>query len=154
HNGKTFDAEDVIYSIQQMAKPTSAALPFVSGIRLHELKAVNKTTVRIPLLFPDADLAANFTYYNTWIVPKGQTSYKHPIGTGPFAAESFTPGQQSVFKRNANYWVTGKPYLDAVKITSITDPTARLNALLSGQIDAMAQLPTQQAKAHAATHDM
>jgi peptide/nickel transport system substrate-binding protein len=154
HNGKTFGPEDLIYSIRQMAKPTSAALPFVSGIRLKELKAVNKTRVRIPLLYPDADLAGNFTYYNTWIVPAGQTDYKHPVGTGPFEFDSFIPGQQSIFKRNPNYWVSGKPYLDAVKITSISDATARLNALLSGQIDAMAQLPTQQAKAHASTGDM
>ena len=34
HNGKTFGADDVIYSIQQMAKPaTSYAVPFVSGHR-------------------------------------------------------------------------------------------------------------------------
>jgi peptide/nickel transport system substrate-binding protein len=154
HNGKTFGADDVIYSIQQMAKPTSAGLPFVSGINLRDLKAINKTTVRIPLKFPDADLAANFTYYNNWIVPAGQKDYKHPVGSGPFEFESFTPGQQSVFKRNPNYWVTGKPYIDALKIVSISDPTARLNALLSGQIDAMAQLPTQEAKAHAAAGDM
>src|SRR5207245_581362 len=50
--------------------------------------------------------------------------------------------------------VSGKPYRDALKITSITDPTARLNALLSGQTDAMAQLPTQQAKAHTSAGDM
>ncbi len=94
HNGKTFGAEDVIWSIQQMAGKTSAALPFVSGIKLGELKAVNKLTVRIPLKAADADLAGNFTYYNTWIVPKGQTAkdYKKPIGTGPFMAQSFTPG--------------------------------------------------------------
>ena len=66
-------------------------------------------------------------------------------------AQSFTPGRQSVFTKNPNYWVSGKPYVDSLKITSIDDNTARLNALLSGQIDAMAQLPTQQAKAHAAT---
>ena len=74
HNGKTFGAEDVIWSIQQMAGKTSAALPFVSGIKLGELKAVNKLTVRIPLKAADVDLSGNFTYYNTWIVPKGQTA--------------------------------------------------------------------------------
>ena len=73
-----------------------------------ELKAVNKLTVRIPLKAADADLPGNFTYYNTWIVPKGQTAknYKKPIGTGPFKSQSFTPGQQSVFTANPNYWVT------------------------------------------------
>jgi peptide/nickel transport system substrate-binding protein len=157
HNGKTFGAEDVIWSIQQMAGKTSAGLPFVSGIKLAEMKAVTKLTVRIPLKAPDADLAGNFTYYNTWIVPKGQTAKdyaKKPIGSGPFMAKSFTPGRQSEFAKNPNYWVTGKPYVDSLKIVSIDDNTARLNALLSKQIDAMGQLPTQQAKAHSATGDI
>ena len=154
HNGKTFGADDVIYSIKQMAGKTSAALPFVSGIRLGELKAIDKHTVRITLKAPDADLAGNFVYYNTWIVPAGQKDYKHPVGTGAFKFDSFTPGQQSVFLANKNYWVTGKPYVDSLKVVSIVDNTARLNALLSGQIDAMAQLPTGLAKAHASTGDM
>jgi peptide/nickel transport system substrate-binding protein len=154
HNGKTLDAEDVIYSIRLMAKKTSIALPFVSGIKLRDLKAVNKTTLRIPLLFPDGDLRANFVYYNTWIVQKGEKNFRRPVGTGPFKFQSFTPGQQSVFTRNANYWGHGGPYVDSLKIVSISDPTARLNALLSGQIDAMAQMAYAQAKAHQATRDI
>jgi peptide/nickel transport system substrate-binding protein len=50
--------------------------------------------------------------------------------------------------------MTGKPYVDAIKIVSISDDTARLNALLSGQIDAMAQLPYAQAKAHKSIGDI
>ena len=106
--------------------------------------------MKIPLKTPDADLAINFTPYNTWIFQDGETNFKNPVGTGPFMFESFTPGQQSVFKKNPNYWVSGQPYVDELKIISIDDPTARLNALLNGDIDAMAQLPTAQAKAHRA----
>jgi peptide/nickel transport system substrate-binding protein len=154
HNGKPLTAQDVIYSIRLMSKPTSAALPFVSSIKLNELKAVNNTTLRIPLQFPDASLQSNFVYYNTWIVQDGEKDFTHPVGTGPFKFESFTPGQQSLFSKNANYWMSGRPYVDAIKIASISDDTARLNALLSGQIDAMAQLPYAQAKAHQATGDI
>ena len=154
HNGKPLTAQDVIYSIRLMSKPTSAALPFVSGINLNDLKAVNSTTLRIPLKFPDASLQTNFVYYNTWIVQDGEKNFSHPVGTGPFKFESFTPGQQSLFSKNANYWMSGEPYVDALKISSISDDTARLNALLSGQIDAMAQLPYAQAKAHQATGDI
>jgi peptide/nickel transport system substrate-binding protein len=153
-NGKTLTAQDVIYSIRLMSKPTSAALPFVSSIKLSELKAVNSTTLRIPLQYPDASLDTNFVYYNTWIVQDGETNFTHPVGTGPFKFESFTPGQQSVFSRNPNYWISGQPYVDTLKIVSISDNTARLNALLSGQIDAMAQLPYAEAKAHQATGDI
>jgi peptide/nickel transport system substrate-binding protein len=154
HNGKPFGAEDVIYSIRLMSKKTSIALPFVSEINVAELKALNKLTLRVPLKFPDADLAANFVYYNTWIVQNGETNFSRPVGTGPFMFESFTPGQQSVFKRNPNYWDHPKPYVDSLKIVSISDPTARLNALLSGQVDAMAQMDYGQAKAHKATGDI
>jgi peptide/nickel transport system substrate-binding protein len=155
HNGKTFGAEDLIYSIRLMAKPANfASAPFVAGINLDELKAVNPTTVRVPLKFPDADLGANFVYWNTWIVQDGETDFTKPVGTGPFMFESFQPGTQSTFKANPNYWVAGKPYVDGLTIQSIDDNTARLNALLSGQIDVMAQLPTAQAKAHQDTGDI
>ena len=154
HNGKPFGAEDVIYSIGLMAKPTSNALPFVGNINLAEMKAINNLTVRIPLKTADADLAANFVYYNTWIVQNGEKDFAHPVGTGPFKFESFTPGQQSVFSRNPNYWAPGGPYVDSLKIVSISDPTARLNALLSGQVDAIAQMAYAQAKAHKATGDI
>jgi peptide/nickel transport system substrate-binding protein len=155
HNGKTFGAEDLIYSIRLMAKPANfASVPFVAGIDLKGLKAVNPTTVRIPLKFPDADLAANFVYWNTWIVQDGETDFTNPVGTGPFMFESFQKGTQSTFKKNPNYWVTGKPYVDGLTIQSIDDNSARLNALLNGDIDAMAQLPTAEAKAHQQTGDI
>jgi peptide/nickel transport system substrate-binding protein len=154
HNGKTLTAQDVIYSIRLMSASTSAALPFVSGINLHDIKAINSTTLRIPLKFPDASLQSNFVYYNTWIVQDGEKDFTHPVGTGPFKFASFTPGQQSVFTKNPNYWISGQPLVDTLKIISISDNTARLNALLSGQIDAMAQLPYAQAKAHQATGDI
>jgi peptide/nickel transport system substrate-binding protein len=154
HNGKPFGAEDVMYSIRLAAKPTSIGLPFVSNINLAEMKAINKLTLRIPLKSPDADLGGNFIYYNTWIVQNGEKDFAHPVGTGPFKYESFTPGQQSIFTRNANYWASGGPYVDSLKIVSISDPTARLNALLSGQVDAIAQMTYAQAKAHKAAGDI
>ena len=78
------------------------------AIDLKGLKKVNELTVVIPLTAPDADLAANFTYYNTWIIQDGETNFKNPVGTGPFMASTFTPGQQSLFKKNPNYWVSGQ----------------------------------------------
>ncbi|TGT02897.1 peptide ABC transporter substrate-binding protein, partial [Mesorhizobium sp. M8A.F.Ca.ET.213.01.1.1] len=34
----------------------------------------------------------------------------------------------------------GQPYLDGVEFIAINDPTARMNALVAGQVDAVAQL--------------
>ena len=81
-------------------------------------------------------------YFNA-IVPVGYDPAK-PVGTGAFMYASFTPGQQSVFKKFPNYWQHGKPYADQLTIIDFTDDTARVNALLGGQVDAIDNLPTGQ----------
>ena len=48
------------------------------AINLKDLKKVNNLTVKIPLTAPDADLAANFTYYNTWIDPERRDRLQEP----------------------------------------------------------------------------
>jgi len=108
------------------------------------MKALDSHTVLIPLHSANADLP-NFLQ-QIYVVKNGETKYSHPIGTGPFKFVSFTPGQRSVFVRNPHYWQTGKPYLDELKFVSIPDQTARLNALLGGQIDAMESLDYAQAR--------
>jgi peptide/nickel transport system substrate-binding protein len=69
---------------------------------------------------------------------------KSPIGAGPFKFVSFTPGEQSVFTRHPNYWRKDEPYLDEVVIIDFPDDTARVNALISNQVDAISQLPLGQ----------
>jgi peptide/nickel transport system substrate-binding protein len=69
---------------------------------------------------------------------------KNPVGTGPFKYQSFTPGQRSVFTKNENYWETAKPFVDQLVIIDFPDDTARTNALLGGQVDAIDNLPASQ----------
>ena len=85
------------------------------------------------------------------MVPEGYTntgrSWKQgQVGTGPFRLESFSPGQQSVHSRFANYWDAPKPYLDQVTIVDVDDANARMNGLISGQLDAIADVPYSSAK--------
>ena len=37
--------------------------------------------------------------------------------------------------RNENYWKPNRPYLDEIELVGITDESARVNALLSGELD-------------------
>ncbi len=148
HNGKTFTADDVIYSLRAMGSPTNFGHPSVVNINLKGLKKVNSHELQVPLLSPDARLLDLFAYFNQMMVQDGEKHFSHPVGTGPFMYQSFTPGRQSVFVRNPNYWQTGKPYVDSLEIISINDDSARLNALQSGQIDAMDSLAFPDAKAN------
>ncbi|HEY1126354.1 MAG TPA: ABC transporter substrate-binding protein, partial [Actinomycetota bacterium] len=55
-------------------------------------------------------------------------------------------GQQSVHERNPNYWRSGQPYFDTVTIIDFSSPSAQVNGLLGGQIDAMTDVPAGQVK--------
>jgi peptide/nickel transport system substrate-binding protein len=142
HNGKPFTADDVIYTIKRIGAPKSTldGVSEVSIIDLPSIKKIDNLTLQLPLHQATADLASFFTIYFMSIIPEGTTSFHHPIGTGPFEFKSFTPGQSSLFTRNPNYWMEGKPYVDELYIESITNPTTRLNALLSGEVDAIESL--------------
>lgn len=155
HDGKPFTADDVVFTIKGWGKPTNyASATFAGLVDFKHVRKLDKLTVEVPLLLPVADFLPLLTNYTAFMVQDGATpaSFKtHPIGTGPFMFESFTPGRRSVFVRNPNYWEHGKPYFDRVVVdSSFTDEGARLNALLSGQTNALTAMPalewkTQQA---------
>ena len=93
-----------------------------------------------------------FAQYFQGVVPKGYQPTavgKGPlqyIGTGPFKVKSFSPGRESVHVKNENYWISGQPYFDQVRIINFPSDAAKVNALLSGQIDAMADVPFAQVR--------
>ena len=151
HNGKTLGAADVRYSLQRLVNKKlglfgGAAL---SSIDPKQIKIVDKRTVRLNLKQRDGTMLDALGQYVAGIVPLGYSpkaiGKANPnIGTGPYMVKSFTPGQQSVHVRNPNYWRTGQPYFDQVVIIDFPDDTARVNALLGGQIEAMTDVPPAQ----------
>ena len=59
---------------------------------------------------------------------------QNPVGTGPFILSDWTPGAHIKFVRNENYWMEGKPYLDAVEYYEISD-TMTQNAVMQTTSD-------------------
>jgi peptide/nickel transport system substrate-binding protein len=138
HNGKDLTAEDVIFSFRRIANPKH---PLDGGaglapVDLTSLKQLDPLTVRVSCTSPFAsfyDTLATICDYS--IVPVGYDQLK-PVGTGPFKYKTFSPGVESLFTRNENYWIEGLPYLDAVMISDFADETAQINALAANQLDA------------------
>ena len=145
HNGKPVTADDVIFSIRRILDPKDPKVGAASigYIDQKKLKKLDDLTVRVTLEFANAGFPDDIGQYFNGIVP---TDYdpKNPIGTGPFKYVSFSPGQQSEFDKFADYWEGGKPYVDKLIIIGFADDTARVNALLGGQVDAIDNLPAAQ----------
>ena len=145
HNGKTVAPEDIIFSLQRILDPKDpkTGASSIGYVDANGLKKVGKNQVKIPLKSANAAFLDEIGQYFNCIVPVGFDP-KKPVGTGPFMYESFTPGQQSVFKKFPNYWQSGKPYVDTLTIIDFTEDSARVNALLGGQVQAIDNLPQAQ----------
>jgi peptide/nickel transport system substrate-binding protein len=145
HNGKPVTADDVLFSLARIIDPkdpkTGAAS--ISYIDLERSRKLDRRTVRIQLKFPNVGFPDDVGQYFNSIVP---TDYdpKEPVGTGPFMYESFVAGERSVFVKNPDYWRGGLPRVDEIVIIDFPDDTPRLNALLSGQVDGITNLPPGQ----------
>lgn len=135
HNGKTVEAEDVVYSLNRHRGPdsTSKGASYVSSIA--DVRADGKDTVRISLASGNADLPYVLGAYFFGIFPKDFEDWAKPIGCGAYAVESWDPGVRATGKRFANYWRSDRAWFDGFDLTVINDPTARLNALMTNKVD-------------------
>jgi len=141
HDGKSFGAEDVIYSLQHHLgeKSESPAKAYLSQIK--EMKKVDEHTVEFTLASPHSEFPIILSDTRTHIFSAGYTDFTTTTnGTGPFKVKKFKPGSTYIFERNPNYWGPNGPYVDEIEYIGISDPTARVNALMSGDIDLMMAL--------------
>lgn len=134
HDGKTMTADDVVFSLLRHKDPALGSKAKTVITQFAEVKAENPTTVRITLAAPNADLPTILTLLPFMIVAEGTTDYNKGNGTGAFVSQEFQPGIRSIGVRNENYFKPQKAFVDSFEYFGIADDSARINAVLSGDI--------------------
>lgn len=139
HNGKSVTADDVIFTYERILDPKTGAAgkDQLRDLKSGNIKKVDDLTVKFVLSQPNAVFWEAIAFFPNGIVPVGYSPKMDGtgcIGTGPWIIESYTAGEQAVFKPNPNYWGVG-PYADKLTMIQFKDSTARLNALLGGTVD-------------------
>lgn len=150
HDGSPVTAADVLYSYRRIADPAEEfrAKASLEPIDLKASRALDERTVEFVLKRPTAEFPNVLAAFGAYIVPKGADDFdKKPVGSGPFRFVSFAPGKSAVVKRNDAYW-DGAPYLDEVEFVVANEESARVNALLGGQIEYAHELNPATARAH------
>ena len=140
HNGKSFGADDVIASLQMHVEEgaKSAAEPIVSAII--DMQKMNDYQVQLTLASGNADLPYLLSDYHILMYPAGQIeeAIANGIGTGLYQVQSFDPGVRMVATRYPNHYKGDSAgFFDEIEYIAINDNTARTNALLTGQVDAI-----------------
>ncbi|HET6195191.1 MAG TPA: ABC transporter substrate-binding protein [Acetobacteraceae bacterium] len=135
HDAKPLTAADVVFSLMRHKDPATASRAKVLADQIESATATGPLEVTVRLTSANADLPAILGTYHFHIVKEGTTDFSAGIGTGPYKVKEFKPGVRSIAVRNENYWKANRPYLDEIEFVGIPDESARVNALLSGQLD-------------------
>ena len=138
HHGKTFTAEDVVFSMDRIMDPKTGSAAKASLDYVKDVVAVDDHTVRFDLKYPNAFLPETLSIYQAKIVPSDIDPSRletEGFGTGPFMLEEYRRGERLVMKKNPDYWMEGRPYPDKVIVFYMAEEEARVEALVSGQID-------------------
>ncbi len=135
-----FGADDVIESLQlhvaEGAK--SAAQPIVAAIS--EMKKTGEHQVQFTLEAGNADFPYLMSDYHLLMYPAGQIeeAIAKGIGTGLYEVTSFEPGVRMTARRVASHYKGDSAgFFDELEYIAINDSTARMNALMTGQVDAI-----------------
>jgi peptide/nickel transport system substrate-binding protein len=147
HDGSPLTAEDVVFSIERtLVVPNGQFGPFTR--RIVEKKIVDAHTLRLKTAAPYAmvpyDLNSVFIVSKKaaeGAAPEDFDSGKAMIGTGPFRFVRFARGDRVELTRNDAYWGEKASWEKVVFRIVPADP-ARLAGLLSGELDAIEQVPT------------
>jgi len=120
---------------------TAANGPMASSLRsVASIDTPDATTLVLNLSAPDPDIPralSNAAGYMASGEALGTDAIvTEPVGSGPYILDTSRSvvGSSIVYTRNEDYWGDELPY-DEVEFRILADETARLNALLSGEVD-------------------
>lgn len=143
HNGKTLTAADAAYSVRHILDPkvgSPQAGVLTPILKPGGISAPDPLTVIFDLTSPNAEFPSLLTAYQCYIIPEDSaaTIGSTGVGTGPFKLSSYTPAGRGSVEAFADHFA-GPPALDGIDFYSVQDTSARVNALLAGQVDFISQ---------------
>ncbi len=149
HDGSDFTADDVVWNFAKVRDdkapqydPKQAALVAVRIPALKEVNKVDDYTVEIITVEPSAYVPYQVSFWlmssqEQWEKTKSWIEFaKDPSGTGPWKQGKLTPRASVEMLANKEYWDPKRvPKVDKVILRPIPEASARVAALLSGQVD-------------------
>lgn len=149
HDGSSFSAEDVAFSLERAQNIENS--PGSYNIYLKQIDTVDvvdnvtlmiRTETPFPLMPAYMSAIAIISKeHGAGAETKDYNSGVAAIGTGPYRFVEFIPGNRVVLERNDDYWGP-LPEWDRVVFKPITNNTARVAALLAGDVDMIDVVPT------------
>jgi len=138
HDGEPLDAAVVKFTLDRLFAPDSTNPAKSLYTDIDKVEVVDPSTVKVTLKSPNSFLLYSLSLGDAGIMhPKSAaTNDKHPIGTGPFMFKERKEGDSITLVKSPTWRDPGSIKLDTVIFKIIKDPSAQVNALLAGDVDA------------------
>ncbi|MFC5991354.1 ABC transporter substrate-binding protein [Limoniibacter endophyticus] len=155
HNGNPFTADDVIFSLTRgKAGGIKSNIASMASIEKDgDYKVVIKTIAPNPIL-PN-QIVNWFIMDEEWAEENGAVApgsannstetyaNRNVNGTGPYKISSRDPGVKTIFEANPDWWDKLSGNVDKATFFIIPNPSTRVSALLSGEVDMIESVPPQ-----------
>ncbi len=155
HNGDSFSAKDVAFTFNYALQPESKVVTLQNISWIKQVNVTGEYQVEFELVnpFPSAleYLAGPLPIYpKDYFEKVGLVGFsKAPVGTGPYKITKIINGQEADMELNDEYFAgspIGKPTIGKLKFVLIPDPDTRLAQLMTGQVDWIWRVPSDQAE--------
>jgi peptide/nickel transport system substrate-binding protein len=150
HNGDKMTTEDFRYTFLERIKSGVKLDTANSWRKVADIVIESPTKAMMKFSSPAPTAPQWMAFLGSYIVPKKyietaglETFQKKPIGTGPYKLAEYELNSRIVLERNDRYWGP-KPKIARVTIQIIKDPSARVAAIQSGQVDCTINVPVRE----------
>jgi peptide/nickel transport system substrate-binding protein len=142
-SGHAVEAEDVKATFTRAVDPATVnpnrgALDFINAA---QIQTPDKQTVVFKLNYPYAPFRSTLASpaYSLIFPREALTGSYDPakvaIGSGPFTLDSATPDVAFLYKKNADWYAKGRPYVDGLRMAIVPDPAQQLAQFSAGNVD-------------------
>ena len=142
HDGTTFDAEDVKFSLDRARAEDSTNAQKALFAAIADVTVVDPMTVRLTLSEPNGNMLFNLAWGDAVIVaPESIDEIKtNPVGTGPYKFANWVQGDKIELMANDSYWGSA-PAIKSATFKFISDPTAAFGAVMAEDVDVFTGYP-------------
>lgn len=147
-NGEVCDAEDVKFTFDRILSGYGDGTIAVLYETLDSVEKIDDLTVQFKLKKPDAAFEQRLgSIWGASIVPKdyieeiGDEAFQTaPIGTGSYKLTQYSP-EKYVLERYDGFW-GDKPAAKSIEFISYPEASARMTALITGEVDIINDVPS------------
>ncbi len=141
HDDSKMTSEDVKATYDKIIKPPTGVTSVRASVyaSVDSVTAPDPGTVVFKLKYATAALLAalaspwNYIYSAAKLKADPKFYEKNIMGTGPFTFVEYVKGSHWAGKKNPNYFIKGKPYLDSYKAIVVSDISRQTAAIQSQQ---------------------